>query len=373
MAGQLPEVVLTMIDRSWIPTEKDKPVLIAGPCSAESEEQVLNISRTLKDAGVDYIRAGIWKPRTRPNSFEGIGAAALPWLERARREVDIPFAIEVANPTHVELALRHGIDLLWIGARSTVNPFTVQEIAEALRGVDNPVLVKNPVNPDLALWIGAIERLLNQGIEKVGAIHRGFSSFGKNTYRNEPLWQLPLELKRHFPDIPLLCDPSHIGGVREQIAPISQRALDMNYDGLMIEVHPNPDKALSDARQQVTPDQFIQIKENLHLRHSSSEDELFRSRLESLREKIDSIDHDLISTLAARLKVIEEIGFYKKENDVHVFQLKRWNEIMLTRPEWAAKLNIDRELIEEIYKLIHADSLKVQTRILNEETNDQPT
>ncbi len=365
--------MLEMIDRSWIKKSKDEPVLIAGPCSAESEEQVLNVSRELKDIGVDYIRAGIWKPRTRPNSFEGIGAPALRWLQTARQELNMPFAVEVANPYHVEVALKHDIDVLWIGARSTVNPFTVQEIAEALRGVENPVLVKNPINPDLALWIGAIERLMNQGIEKVGAIHRGFSSFGKNKYRNEPLWQIPLELKRNFPEIPLICDPSHIGGTRNQIAPISQRALDMNYDGLMIEVHPNPDKALSDAKQQVTPERFGEIKKDLHLRHSSSDNELFRSRLEELREKIDSIDHDLITTLSARHKVIEEIGFYKKENDVHVFQLKRWNEIMLTRPEWASKLDLDPEMIEEIYKLIHADSLKVQTRILNEETRNQPT
>ncbi|MEJ2004351.1 MAG: bifunctional 3-deoxy-7-phosphoheptulonate synthase/chorismate mutase type II [Cyclobacteriaceae bacterium] len=362
-----------MIDRSWIKKPKEEPIYIAGPCSAESEEQILNISRDLKKIGVDFIRAGIWKPRTRPNSFEGIGPAALRWLQTAKQELDMPFAVEVANPAHVELALEHDIDVLWIGARSTVNPFTVQEIAEALKGVDKPVLVKNPVNPDLALWIGAIERLLNQGIQKVGAIHRGFSSFGKNTYRNEPLWQIPLELKRNFPDIPLICDPSHIGGSRNQIAPISQRALDMNFDGLMIEVHPNPDKALSDAKQQIDPAKFEEIRNNLHLRHSSSDDELFRTRLEELREKIDSIDQDLISVLAARLKVIEEIGFYKKENDVHVFQLKRWNEIMLSRPEWATKLDLDPELIEEIYKLIHADSLKVQTRILNEETDGAPS
>jgi chorismate mutase len=362
-----------MIDNSWMKKDRRGPIYIAGPCSAESQEQVLEVSRELQSAGVDYIRAGIWKPRTRPNSFEGIGEPALEWIVTARKEVKMPFAIEVANPYHVELALKHDIDLLWIGARSTVNPFTVQEIAEALKGVTKPVLVKNPVNPDLALWLGAIERLMNQGITKVGAIHRGFSSFGKKTYRNEPLWQIPLELKRNFPDIILLCDPSHIGGTRDQIPIISQRALDMNYDGLMIEVHPNPDKALSDAKQQVTPESFKEIKENLHLRHSSSDNEVFRSRLEELREKIDSIDHDLLSILAARLEAIEEIGFYKKENDVHVFQLKRWNEIMLTRPEWASKLGLDPELIEEIYKLIHADSLKVQTRILNEETDEQPS
>ncbi len=357
------------MDRSWI-EEYGHPLIIAGPCSAESEEQVINVSRSLKDQGISIIRAGIWKPRTRPNSFEGIGHAALPWLETAKKETGVKFAIEVANPGHVEQALKHGIDILWIGARSTVNPFTVQEIAESLRGVSIPVLVKNPVNPDLALWIGAIERLMNQDISKVGAIHRGFSSFGKNRYRNEPLWQIPVELKRHFPELPLICDPSHIGGRRDQIAPLSQKALDLNYDGLMIEVHPNPDKALSDAAQQITPDTFAHIRSNLHVRRATSDNEFFRSKLEELRERINSIDHDLVDTLAARHKAIEEIGIYKKENDVMVFQLERWNEIMRTRPEWATAQGLDRELIEEIYKLIHADSLKVQTRILNEETND---
>lgn len=357
-----------MIDNSWI---EDKPLFIAGPCSAESEQQVLETARALKEQGISIIRAGVWKPRTRPNSFEGIGEPALEWIASARKELGLSFAIEVANPYHVERALHYDIDVLWIGARSTVNPFTVQEIAEALRGTERPVLVKNPVNPDLALWIGAVERLMNQGITKVGAIHRGFSSFGKNTYRNEPLWQIPVELKRHFPEIPLICDPSHIGGRRDQILPISQRALDMNYDGLMIEVHPNPDKALSDSAQQVTPESFSHIRSQLHVRHRSSDNELFRTRLEELREKIDSIDHDLISALSARQKAIEEIGFYKKENDVLVFQLERWNEIIQTRPEWAAMAGLDRELIEEIYKLIHADSLKVQTRILNEQTDDK--
>ncbi|MCA6074170.1 bifunctional 3-deoxy-7-phosphoheptulonate synthase/chorismate mutase type II [Fulvivirga sedimenti] len=357
------------MDQSWI-KEYSHPLFIAGPCSAESEEQVLNVTRALKNQGINIIRAGIWKPRTRPNSFEGIGHAALPWLELAKKETGVKFAIEVANPSHVEQALKHNIDILWIGARSTVNPFTVQEIAESLKGITIPVLVKNPVNPDLALWIGAIERLLNQDIQKVGAIHRGFSSFGKQRYRNEPLWQIPVELKRHFPELPLICDPSHIGGRRDQIAPLSQKALDLNYDGLMIEVHPNPDKALSDAAQQVTPEAFAQIRQNLHVRRATSDNELFRSKLEELRERINSIDHDLVDTLAARQKAIEEIGIYKKENDVMVFQLERWNEIMRTRPEWASAQGLDRELIEEIYKLIHADSLKVQTRILNEETND---
>lgn len=358
------------MDTSWI-KEHGNHLMIAGPCSAESEDQILQISKELKEQGVDFVRAGIWKPRTRPNSFEGIGAPALQWLQTARQELGVKFAIEVANPAHVEAALEAGIDLLWIGARSTVNPFTVQEIAESLKGVDIPVLVKNPVNPDLALWIGALERLLNQDVKKLGAIHRGFSSFGKKKYRNEPLWQIPLELKRQFPTLPLICDPSHIAGLRSMIGSVSQKALDLNYDGLIIEVHPNPDKALSDAQQQITPETFSEMKKSLHVRHQSSDDELFKSKLEQLRNKINIIDHDIIDALSARRKVVEEIGLFKKENDVMVFQLERWNEIMRTRPDWGKAVGLDAELVERIYKQIHEDSLKAQIQILNKELNGQ--
>ncbi len=304
------------IERDWMKKSEHGHMLIAGPCSAESEEQVVQISKDLVKQGVDYVRAGIWKPRTRPNSFEGIGVPALQWIQTAKEETGAKFAIEVANPNHVEQALKAGVDLLWIGARSTVNPFTVQEIAESLNGVDIPVFVKNPVNPDLALWIGALERLHNQGVTKLGAIHRGFSSFGKKKYRNDPLWQIPLELKRQFPQLPLICDPSHIAGLRSLIGSISQKALDLDYDGLIVEVHPNPDKALSDAKQQITPERFLEIRESLQGRRASSDDAEFQSHLEELRSKINIIDHDIIDALAARRKVVEEIGLYKKENDV---------------------------------------------------------
>jgi chorismate mutase len=358
------------IDTTWM-EPFEAPMLIAGPCSAETEEQLLDITQQLYNQGIGIIRAGIWKPRTRPNSFEGIGTEALRWISLVKQQYDVKFAIEVANPQHVELALKYDIDILWIGARSTVNPFTVQEIAEALAGTDKPILVKNPINPDVALWIGAIERLMNQGINKVGAIHRGFSSFRPTRYRNEPLWQIPIELKRTFPDIPMICDPSHIGGDRTMIRPIAQKALDLNYDGIMIEVHNDPDNAWSDAKQQVTPDAFSTIRESLTVRTSKIQDAILRTKLGELREKINGIDHDLLETLATRKKVIEEIGLHKKENNITIFQLERWKEIMETRPGWAADLGLSSAMVEEIFKLIHAESIKVQTTMLNEDLQDE--
>ncbi len=358
------------INTSWIEAA-DLPLIIAGPCSAETEEQLTDVSKQLYDQGIRIMRAGIWKPRTRPNSFEGVGSDALRWIDMIKQQLDVKFAIEVANPQHAELALKHDVDILWIGARSTVNPFTVQEIAEALAGTDKPILVKNPVNPDVALWMGAIERLLNQGITKIAAIHRGFSSFRESRYRNEPLWQLPIELKRNFPEIPMICDPSHIGGERSMIPSICQKALDLNYEGLMIEVHPDPDNAWSDAKQQITPESLLELRNKLTVRSSRIQDRKLLSKLEELRERINSIDHDLIETLATRKKVIEEIGRHKKENNITIFQLNRWKEIVETRPEWAKKENVSPELVEEIYKLIHAESIKVQTKILNEDMTDE--
>ncbi len=349
------------IEKLW--AEDKSPVLIAGPCSAESEEQLLEATKALVAQDIKVIRAGVWKPRTRPNTFEGIGAPALTWIENVKKEVNVQFATEVATAQHVELALKHNIDVLWIGARTTVNPFTVQEIADALKGVDKPILVKNPVNPDLALWIGAIERLANAGITKLGAIHRGFSSHRKSKYRNEPLWQIPIELKRTFPHIPMVGDPSHIAGSRTLIEEVSQKALDLNYDGLMIEVHPNPDKALSDAQQQITPARLAEIIEHLQVKQPTSDNALFISKLEELRQKIDSIDHELIEVIRNRMDVVEEIGQYKKENQVTIFQLNRWNEIMATRGQWATDLKLSQEFVEEVYKIIHAESIKNQNNI----------
>lgn len=360
----------TGIDTSWLESY-DAPLIIAGPCSAETEEQLTDVTRQLSQQGIRIIRAGIWKPRTRPNSFEGIGEEAFQWINRIKQQFDVQFAIEVANPHHVELALKYDVDILWIGARSTVNPFTVQEIAEALAGTDKPVLVKNPINPEVALWIGALERLLNQGITSIGAIHRGFSSFRQSRYRNEPLWQIPIELKRTFPDIPMIGDPSHIGGDRTMIGPISQKAMDLNYDGLIIEVHPDPDKAWSDSKQQITPNTLKDLISGLTIRTSSIQDDTLRTRLEELREKINGIDHDFIETLATRKSVIEEIGKYKKENNITIFQLDRWKEIIESRPAWAAEQGLSAQLVEDIFKLIHAESIKVQTRILNDDFSDE--
>ncbi|ELR72703.1 2-keto-3-deoxy-D-arabino-heptulosonate-7-phosphate synthase I beta [Fulvivirga imtechensis AK7] len=356
------------INGEWIKRYKN-PWLIAGPCSVESEEQLLDITEKVAAQGVKVIRAGIWKPRTRPNSFEGVGAKAFDWIKSARSQFQVQFATEVASAQHVEQALKNDIDILWLGARTTVNPFTVQEIADALQGTDIPVLVKNPVNPDLALWIGAIERIYNAGISKIGAIHRGFSSFRKSQFRNEPVWQIPLELKRNIPEIPLICDPSHISGNRDMIFDISQKALDMGYNGLMIEVHPDPDKALSDAQQQITSDQLSEIRKNLKIRKATSNNVLFKNKLEELRDKIDSIDHDLLETLSNRMKVIGLIGEYKRDNNVTIFQLERWNEIIKSRPDWAEALGLGREFIEDLYKLIHTESIKNQTNILNQHTS----
>ncbi|UII34846.1 bifunctional 3-deoxy-7-phosphoheptulonate synthase/chorismate mutase type II [Fulvivirga ulvae] len=344
-----------------------KPWIIAGPCSAESEEQLLKTVKAVAALGIEVIRAGVWKPRTRPNSFEGIGIKALEWIQRIKKECKVKFITEVASAQHVELALKYDLDMVWIGARTTVNPFTVQEIADALKGSTLPVLVKNPVNPDLALWMGAIERIANTGLTEIGAIHRGFSSFRKSKYRNEPVWQIPVELKASIPHIPLICDPSHIGGSRSMIYDISQKALDMGYDGLMIETHPDPDNALSDSKQQITPEQLKDIKHKLRIRQTTSDNVLFKTKLEELRNKIDSVDHDLIETLSIRMKLIEQIGEYKKENNVTIFQLERWNEIIKTRPQWAEALDLRKEFIEEIYKQIHSESLRNQTEILNKQ------
>lgn len=342
-----------------------RPWVIAGPCSAETYDQLYAVTKSVYKLGVKVVRAGVWKPRTRPNNFEGVGVEALAWMESIKKEIGVKFAIEVANAEHVELALKYNIDMAWLGARTTVNPFTVQEIADALKGTDIPVMVKNPVNPDLALWMGCIERIANAGIQEIAAIHRGFSSYKKTRFRNEPLWQLPIELKSRLPGVPLLCDPSHIAGDSSMIHEISQKALDLNYDGIMVETHPDPGNAWSDPKQQVSPGQLAEILKDLKLRQDTCDDSLFKSQLEELRNKIDSIDHDLVENLANRAKIIEEIGQYKKDNDVTILQIERWNKILKSRKEWGQPLGLNAEFIEELYKAIHSESIRKQTEIFN--------
>jgi chorismate mutase len=349
--------------KNWISNthNRNRPFVIAGPCSAESPEQLLEVTRAVMQFGVTIIRAGIWKPRTRPNQFEGKGLEALTWIQEVKKETGIQVATEVASPQHVEHAMKAEIDIFWLGARTTVNPFTVQEIADSLRGTDKIVLIKNPINPDLALWIGAIERVYQAGINKLGAIHRGFSSFQKSRFRNQPFWQIPLELKSKFPQLPLIADPSHIAGNRNMIFEVSQKALDLGYDGLMIETHPDPDNAQSDAQQQITPQKLREIVSQLRVTEKSSSNIIFQNQLEALREKIDHLDQELLENLSTRMKLIEQIGEYKKENNVTVFQLERWNEIMATRPEWGNNLDLAREFIKELYRVIHDESIRLQT------------
>lgn len=343
--------------------KKEKPLIIAGPCSAESEKQVFDVSRTLVKSDVDILRFGVWKPRTSPGSFEGFGEKALPWLENLKKEISTPIAIEVANAQHVELALKHNIDVLWLGARTTVNPFTVQEIADALKGTNIPVLAKNPVNPDLKLWIGAVERLQTAGLDSLGVIHRGFSSYGAKKYRNEPLWQIPIGFREAMPEIPIIVDPSHICGTRELLHEVSQKALDLNFDGLMLETHPNPDEAMSDPKQQIFAAKFDEFIKRLIVRNGSFQDKETLDLLAQLRTKVDDIDNVLIDSFAKRMELISQIGEYKKDKNVPIFQAERWSEILKTRGNWAQENNISVDFIEKIYRLIHDESLKIQTKI----------
>ena len=310
-----------------LPGEDKRPLVIAGPCSAETEEQVMNTATQLAKRGIKIFRAGIWKPRTKPGGFEGIGEEGLPWMQRVKQETGMLVGTEVATAKHVEAALKAGIDVLWIGARTTANPFAVQELADSLRGVDVPVLVKNPVNPDLELWIGALERINGAGVKRIGAIHRGFSSYDKKIYRNTPMWHIPIELRRRIPNIPIICDPSHIGGKRELIAPLCQQAMDLGMDGLIVESHCNPDSAWSDAKQQVTPDILDYILNLLVIRKETASTE----SLTELRKQIDECDNDLIELLAKRMRVSREIGIYKKEHEIQVVQTDRYSEILEKR------------------------------------------
>jgi len=354
----------------WIPNLK-KPLVVAGPCSAESEEQMLTTARELVQIeDVRIFRAGIWKPRTRPNNFEGHGEVALPWLKTVKEETGLLTATEVANAGHVELALKYGVDILWIGARTTVNPFSVQEIADALRGTNIPVMIKNPINVDLALWLGAIERLEAVGLKKLVAIHRGFSVAEKSRYRNEPMWKLPIELKRRLPEMPLICDPSHITGRRDMILEVSQKALDIDMDGLMIETHPNPDAAWSDASQQVTPEILNQIIKSLSLRTEFSSDRNLEHELEILRSRIDRFDNELIEVLANRMKIVSEIGELKKKGQITAFQVHRMDQMLKAREDSALKLGLAKKYIDEVFNIIHDESVRHQTKILNSFNED---
>lgn len=354
--------------KSWSMV-RETPIAIAGPCSAETEEQLYNTCKAIQEQiQITMLRAGIWKPRTRPGSFEGVGEIGLQWFANVKKELGMPITVEVATPQHVELALKYGVDVLWIGARSTVNPFTVQDIADALKGVDVPVMIKNPINPDISLWLGAIERIYNSGIRKIAAIHRGFSSHEKSKYRNEPMWNIAIGLKSSLPHISMICDPSHIGGTRDLIFPISQKAIDLNYDGLMIETHIDPDRALSDAKQQVTPARLREILDQVTIRQATSDDVEFNSHLNDLRAKIDRVDREILELIGQRTKYVEQIGEYKKENNVTVFQADRWIHIFQERPKLAAELGIDRTFIEQLFKLVHDESIRIQTKIMNTET-----
>lgn len=345
---------------------KDKPYLIAGPCSAESEEQVHETIQALKELGdADAIRAGIWKPRTSPNSFEGHGNKALKWLVEAGKKHDLKVCTEVASPKHVELALKSGVDFLWIGARTTVNPFLVQSIADALSGIDIPVMVKNPVNPDLNLWIGSLDRIRNAGIKQVAAIHRGFSFYGEGLYRNVPLWEIPIEFQRLMPDVPIICDPSHITGNRHLIQDVSQQALDLNFDGLMIESHLDPDNALSDAAQQVTPQALHDLLKNIKVRKVETDDPEFTNMLNSFRVAIDQVDDELLSQLLKRVEIAKEIGQYKRDNNVTILKLDRWEKIITQRMKDAEKIGLNPEFLKQILILIHKESIRIQNEIMN--------
>ena len=343
----------------------DHPLVIGGPCSAETEEQVLKIAHELKNTDVTVYRAGIWKPRTRPGMFEGVGAIGLGWLKKVKEETGLLTATEVANKDHVKLALENDVDILWIGARSTVSPFIVQEIADALEGTDKIVLVKNPVNPDLALWLGGVERLYSSKINRLGLIHRGFSTYEKTKYRNIPEWQIAIEVKNKFPDLPIICDPSHIAGRRDLIFDISQAALDLNFDGLMIETHWDPDNAWSDSAQQVTPSRLVEIMRDLKVREKTTDEKAYQNELNNLRAQIDVVDQTLLDTLGKRMNVALEIGALKKSNNIAVLQNKRWNEILGKMILEGQERQLSEEFILRVFKAIHQESINKQEKILN--------
>ena len=349
---------------NW-PIHFNKPLIIAGPCSAESEEQMLATGNALKSHPNLLFRAGIWKPRTRPNNFEGIGSIGLTWLKTVKEETGLSTTTEVANAFHVEEALKQDVDVLWVGARTTVNPFAVQEIANALKGVDIPLMIKNPINPEVNLWVGAIERFADAGLTKLAAIHRGFFTYNNTKYRNIPQWQIAIELRRRIPGIPMICDPSHIAGKRNLIYEVSQKAIDMNYDGLMIETHIDPEKALSDNAQQVTPQQLNEVLEKLIVRQAKIENPVFKSSLDQLRIEIDDLDNELVDLLKRRMNVAEKIGIHKKENQVTILQSNRWEELLKTRIQQGIDNGLTEEFMNKVLKAIHQESINRQTKVMN--------
>jgi len=352
--------------KKWLENLKlNHPLVIAGPCSAETEDQVLKIAHELKNSDVSIFRAGIWKPRTRPGMFEGVGSIGLKWLKKVKDQTGLLTATEVANANHVKLALEYNIDVLWIGARSTVSPFIIQEIADALKNTKKIVLVKNPVNPDLSLWLGGIERLYSSNIKNLGVIHRGFSTYEKTKYRNNPEWQLPIELQNRYPDLPLICDPSHICGRRDTLQSVSQTALDLNFDGLMIETHIDPDGAWSDAAQQIKPEILIKMMSDLKMRKITNDEIDFKNSLNTLRTQIDVIDQGLLDTLGKRMKVAIEIGNLKKKKNVAVLQTKRWNEILGKMILDGEEKGLSEEFILRMFKAIHQESINHQNKVIN--------
>lgn len=349
------------LEKLQLPSDNERPYVIAGPCSAETEEQVMTTAQQLADKGCHIFRAGVWKPRTKPGGFEGNGEKALPWMVRVKKETGMLIATEVATPEHVELALKYGMDILWVGARTSANPFAMQALADSLRGVDIPVLVKNPVNPDLELWIGALERINQAGIKRLGAIHRGFSSYDKKIYRNLPMWQIPIELHRRIPGLPVFCDPSHIGGSRELVAPLCQQAMDLGFDGLIVESHCNPDCAWSDAKQQVTPDVLDYILSLLVVRDKAVTTE----GIVQLRKQIDELDNQLMELLSKRMRVCREIGQYKKEHNMTVLQTTRYNEILDKRGAQGSLCGMDADFVKRVFEEIHEESVRQQMEIIN--------
>ena len=354
------EMIITSLQLQGI-DESKRPIVISGPCSAETEEQVINTAQQLAEKGIKIFRAGVWKPRTKPGGFEGMGEEALPWMKRVKEETGMLTATEVATPKHVELALNNGIDILWIGARTSANPFAIQELADALKGIDVPVLVKNPVNPDLELWIGALERINRAGVTRIGAIHRGFSSIDQKIYRNSPMWHIPIELHRRYPNLPIICDPSHIGGRRELVAPLCQQAMDMGFKGLIVESHCNPECAWSDAKQQVLPDVLDFILDRLVVRNSIEMTE----SLSALRKQIDDLDNDLMNLLTKRMRVSREIATYKKEHNMAVVQTGRYSEILEKRGAQGVLCGMDANFVKKIYEAIHEESVRQQMDIIN--------
>ena len=344
-----------------LPSNTERPFVIAGPCSAETEEQVMATATQLAMKGCRMFRAGVWKPRTKPGGFEGNGEAALPWLVRVKQETGMLVATEVATPEHIELALKYGIDILWVGARTSANPFAMQAMADALKGIDIPVFVKNPVNPDLELWIGAMESINQAGIKRMAAVHRGFSSYDKKIYRNLPMWQIPIELHRRIPDLPIICDPSHIGGRRELIAPLCQQAMDLGFDGLLIESHCDPDKAWSDAKQQVTPEVLDYILSLLVIRSETNTTE----GITQLRKQIDELDNQMMELLSKRMRVCREIGQYKKEHNMTVLQSARYSEILAKRGAQGSLCGMSPEFVTNVFELVHGESVRQQMEIIN--------